>query len=109
MTGRSKGTQDQLCSLEDIVPYILFQAILKHERDPSIKSHGVFVVSMKGTTFQFNKGVVSKAYLEDLLLYQVPGEPLTILRSGPYNLIEQDGRREYVRAMLGLIQNVCKE
>ncbi|KAK2789955.1 hypothetical protein FQN52_005763 [Onygenales sp. PD_12] len=107
--GRSKGTQDQLCSLKDIVPYILFQAILKHERDPSIESHGILVVSMKGTTFQFNKGVVSKPYLEDLLLHKVPSDPLTILRSGPYNLIEQDGRREYVRAMLGLIQNVCKE
>ncbi|KAK2791045.1 hypothetical protein FQN53_007234 [Emmonsiellopsis sp. PD_33] len=106
--GRSKGTQDQLCSLKDIVPYILFQAILKHERDTSIESHGILVVSMKGTTFQFNKGVVSKPYLEDLLLHKVPSDPLTILRSGPYNLIEQDGRREYVKAMLGLIQNDVK-
>ncbi|PGH34134.1 hypothetical protein GX50_03002 [[Emmonsia] crescens] len=97
---------DRLCSAEEVVPYLLLQAILKYERNPTLDSHTAFVVSMKGTTLQFNKGAVSREYLKDLIRRKVPSDPLMFLRSDPYELLEQDGRRECVRGFLGLIRNI---
>lgn len=88
------------------MPYLLFQAILKFERNPTLESHSAFVVSMKGTMLQLNKGVVSQNYLEDLICYKVPSDSLSLLRSGPYDLLEQDDRRDFVRVFLGLMQNL---
>ncbi|PGH11574.1 hypothetical protein AJ79_04832 [Helicocarpus griseus UAMH5409] len=106
------GTKDprgQICSAEEIVPYLLFQAILEHERRSLEVSHNTFVVSMRGATLQFNKGVISRTYAEDLLHRKVPSEPLRLLRSNTYNLLEQDGRRECSKAWLGLVRNLSAE
>ena len=88
------------------MPYLLFQTILKYERSPTLISHIAFVVSMKGTTLQFNKAVVSREYLKDLISQKVPDDTLNLLRSEPYELLEQDSRRECVRGFLGLMENI---
>lgn len=57
-----------------------------------------FVVSMKGTSFQFIRGVCSRSYLRDLVDRRVKSEPLRLLyRSGLYELLEQEDPREFVR------------
>lgn len=61
---------------------------------------------MKGTTLQFNKAEISREYLRDLISRKVPSDSLTLLRSDPYELLEQDDRRECVRAFLGLMENI---
>lgn len=88
------------------MPYLLIQAILRHERDSSLESHTVFVVSMKGTSLQFNKGVISREYLTDLISHRVPRDSFKLFRSGLYDLLEQKGRKESARGFFGLIQNV---
>lgn len=88
------------------MPYLLFQAILKYERSPILNYHTAFAVSMKGTTLQFNKAVISREYLKDLVSRKVPDDTLNLLRSEPYELLEQGSRRECVRGFLGLMENV---
>lgn len=88
------------------MPYLLFQAILKYERNPTLESHTVFVVGMKRTVLQFNKSEVSREYLKDLINRKVPCDPFVLLRSDQYELLEQNDRKECVRGFLGLIQNI---
>lgn len=91
------------------MPYLLLQAILKYERSPILNSHTAFVVSMKRTTLQFNKAVVSREYLEGLVSSQeVPSEGCTfnLLRSEPLELLGQGGRRECVRGFLGMMEDI---
>ena len=89
------------------MPYLLFQAILKYERSPMLDFHAVFVVSMNGTHLQFNKGVISREYLTDLISHKVPIDSFTLLRSDLYELLEQKDRKECARAFFGLMQNIC--
>ena len=79
---------------------------MKYERQPALESHSAFVVSMKGTTLQINKAVVSRQYLNDLISQKVPSDALTLLRSETYDLLEQDGRRECLRSLFGLIRDI---
>ena len=88
------------------MPYLLFQAILKYERNPTLESHTVFVVSMKRSTLQFNKSEVSREYLKDLIDQKGPRDSFVLLRSDSYELLEQNDRKECVRGFLGLMQNV---
>lgn len=103
---QSRKGPDSLCSTEEIVPYLLFQAMLKYERNSTLESYTVFVVSMKRTVLQFNKSDISQEYLKDLMNGKVPCDSFVLLRSEPYELLEQDSRRECVRGFLGLIQNI---
>ena len=59
---------------------------------------------MKGTNVQFFKATCSKLYIQDLTSNLVPRTPLEVHFSKPYDLVEQDGRREFVRIYLGLIE-----
>ncbi|KAF3481403.1 uncharacterized protein GIQ15_04162 [Arthroderma uncinatum] len=56
-----------LCTTEEVVPYLLLQAILKYNRNPTLETYHGFVVGVKGSTLQFNKGAVSREYLEGLI------------------------------------------
>jgi hypothetical protein len=88
------------------VPYLLLQAILKYERNPDLDSHTTFVVSMKGTTLQFHKGLISRNYLKDLIDQKVPSDYFTLLSSEPLDLFEKYGRRECLRMWFGLTREL---
>ena len=92
--------------MEEIAPYLLLQAILKYERQPARSSHSTYVISMKGTMLQVSRAVVYRQYLRDLIDQKIPTDTLTVLRSGLYDLLEPDGRRECLRAFLGLTQDI---
>lgn len=85
---------------------MLFQAILKYEREPTLDTHTTFVVSMKGANLQFNKAIISREYLTDLIEHKAPRDYLRLYRSSLLDLLEQDDRRKCVRGFLGLIQTV---
>ncbi|KAK2767444.1 hypothetical protein FQN54_003600 [Arachnomyces sp. PD_36] len=106
MMASGRTGPDLICSPEQIVPYLLFQAILKYERSPTLDSHTAFVVSMKGTSLQFNKAEVSREYLKDLISQKVPRDTLTLLRSELYDMMEQDSRREFVRGFSGMVRHM---
>ena len=52
---------------------------------------------------QVVKAICSSSYIQDLISRRVPEDCLELHFSLPYNLLEQDGRREFLRAHFGLI------
>ena len=78
--------------------------LLAHERNPDLGNYTSLVACMKGPNVQFFKATCSKLYIQDLTSNIVPRTPLEIHFSEPYDLVEQDGRREFVRIYLGLIE-----
>ena len=105
-TDRTKARKDpeNQSAAHEVVPYLLFQVLLVHERNPYLGNYTALVVCMKGTNVQFLKATCSKLYIQDLISNLVPRTPLEIHFSEPYDLVEQDGRREFVRIYLGVIE-----
>lgn len=87
------------------MPYLFLQAISKYEHNPISDFHTMFVVSMKGTNLQFNKGVFSREYLTDLISHKVPRDSFMLLRSSLYELLEQMDLEESAGGSFALIQN----
>ena len=98
-----KGLEGPSTAVEE-VPYLIFQAILFYEQNSTLDNYAAFVGCMNGTTFQFAKGVFSHSYLHDLINHQVPSDSLKIYRSQPYELLEQEDRKEFVKIYIGLFQ-----
>ena len=88
-----KGPEIQSAAHE-VAPYLLFQVLLAYERNPDLENFTASVVSMKGTSVQFVKANCSGFYIQDLKSRGVPRTSLEIYFSEPYDLVEQDGRKE---------------
>ena len=65
--------------------------------------YNTFVVSMKGTIIQFVRASCSNSYLQDLAYRKGPGSLLELYFSDPYDLLEQEDRKEFVRIFVGLV------
>lgn len=87
----------------EVTPYLLFQAFLTYEKNPSLADYNTFVVSMKGTSVQFVRASCSNSYLRDLVDRKAPQSSLDLHFSKPYDLLEQDYRKEFVRVFIGLV------
>lgn len=62
----------------EVTPYLLFQAFLKYEKNPSLADYNTFVVSMKGTSVQFVRASCSNSYLRDLVDRKAPQSSLDL-------------------------------
>lgn len=69
-----------------------------------MESYTAFVVIMKETTIQIVKAICSNSYIKDLVNRRVPKDPLELQFSIPYDLLEQEDRKEFVRIHLALIR-----
>ena len=58
---------------------------------------------MRGSTFQFIRSTCSALYIKNLFSGRAPGHSLEMYFSGPYDLMEQEDRKEFVRIYLGLL------
>lgn len=76
---------------------------LAYEQNPDLGNYSAFVVSMRGPTFQFIKSTCPALYIKDLFSGRAPSVPLKMYFSGPYDLMEQEDRKEFVRIYLGLL------
>lgn len=95
---------EPLGTAPEVMPYLLIQIVLKYERKPTLKSYTAFVVIMKETTVQVVKAICSDSYIRDLINRRVPKDPLQLRFSMPYDLLEQEDRKEFLRIHFGLIR-----
>ena len=86
-----------------MTPYLLIQMALAFEWNPDLDNYTTFVVSMRGSTFQFIRSTCPALYIKDILSSRAPRAPLELYFSGPYDLMEQEDRKEFLRIYLGLI------
>lgn len=86
-----------------VVSSLLFQAILAYEHRPALDEYTTFVVGVKGNTYQFIGATCSRLYIEDLVNRKAPGSPVDVYFSEPFDLLEQDDRREFSKIFIGLL------
>lgn len=93
-----------------VLPYILFQCIVKHELDPSMDEYAGMLVSMRGTRFQFVRGSCSRGYLTELVAGRAPsggGLKMRLYYSRTYDLWEQEDRRGFIASYIGMMRGMC--
>ena len=55
---------------------------------------------------QVAKGICSKSYIRDLISSKVPEDPLGLRLSVPYDLMEQEDRKEFLRLHIGIVRSL---
>lgn len=62
------------------------------------------MIRQEGAYFEISSALVSRAYIQSIQLGHVPTEDISLFRSGPYDLREQEGRREALRTLIGMMR-----
>ncbi|XHG06800.1 hypothetical protein AWENTII_009980 [Aspergillus wentii] len=86
------------------IPFALFLLAIAFDENPNRESYTSFVITVNDTSLRFTKAVASKSYLESLFQGRHLTECLEISRSRGYDILEVEGRRDFLRIFLGLLQ-----
>ena len=94
-----------LILLFHLIPLQLFRVFFSkaYEHKPSLDEYTTFVVGVKGNTYQFVRATCSRSYIEDLVNRKAPGSPVHVYFSEPFDLLEQNDRREFSKIFIGLL------
>lgn len=92
-----------------IVPQALLQAILAYNQNPHLDHYSGFVVSADQAVLQVSRVVASRTYMKNLCEGKPSrGGDLVLYHSNPMDLLEQDGRRQFLRLIMGLLRFLRK-
>lgn len=78
------------------------QAVSAYNDNPTLDDYTGFVITMDGSILHLSKAVMSNTYVKDICNGRPSSENLKYYRSEPYDLLDQGGRREFLRAIIGL-------
>lgn len=84
------------------VPQLLIQAVTAYNDNPARDTYTGFVITMDGSILHLSKAIMSGGYMKDICEGRLPSENLKYYRPGPCDLLDQDGRREILRNVIGL-------
>lgn len=86
-----------------VIPQALFQAVMTYNQNPYLERYEGYVITLEGSILRIWWAEMSGAYMERLCQGQPLSEPLELCRSEAFELLDPGGRREFVRAAMGLI------
>lgn len=99
---KSKPDHETLAQYE--IPQALLQIILAYSHNQHLEQYTGFVITMDRTVVRVGKAVVSQSYLRRLCAREPVVEYLLYYRSAPFELLEREGRREFLRVMFGVLR-----
>lgn len=91
------------------VPQLLIQAVFAYLQNPGLEKYTGFVVSLDRTVVHVAKGVMTEKYLKSLCSGQALNGDLEFYRSEAFDLLERDGRREFLRVLVGMLKYLAEE
>lgn len=97
------GGSDRLKMAKFEVPQALFQAVMTYIQNPYLERYEGYVITLEGTVLRISRAAMSGAYMKRLCQGQSLSEPLELCRSEAFELLDPGGRREFVRAAMGLV------
>ncbi|RHZ67143.1 uncharacterized protein CDV56_107613 [Aspergillus thermomutatus] len=87
------------------IPFGLFLAFAAFDRNPTRDEYVSFVFNLRRTAVQVTKIVATRSYLRALCEGREVSEHLHIYRSAEYDLVEPDGRKEFLTLFLGVMKH----
>jgi hypothetical protein len=87
------------------IPFGLFLAFAAFDRNPSLAEYISFVFNLRRTSVQVTKIVAAGSYLRALCEGRELSEHLRIYRSAECDLVERDGRKEFLTLFLGVVKH----
>ncbi|PGH18984.1 hypothetical protein AJ79_00017 [Helicocarpus griseus UAMH5409] len=90
------------------VPQCLIQAVRAYSRNPYLNAYTAFVVVLNGTRAHVSRATFSRAYIHGLYEAYSVNEEMQLSRSESFELLDQDGRREFMRLLIGVLRYVAR-
>lgn len=84
------------------IPHLLLQANMAFNYNPTSEQYEAFAISIENYTYTFVKAIVLPEYLRSLRAVRPVCGSLKVLRSKPFNIIDRDTRREFLRDLMAL-------
>lgn len=85
---------------------LVLQAALAYEQNPALKSYKAFAIHIDKTNLQVVSADIPRVYIERLYQGQACPEGFEVLHSGPCDMLDVRGRREALRATMGLLKAI---
>jgi hypothetical protein len=87
------------------MPLGLFLAFAAFDRNRTLHEYVSFLFNLRRTSVQVTKVVATGSYLRALCEGRDLSEHLRIYRSAEYDLVERDGRKEFLTLFLGVVKH----
>lgn len=78
--------------------------ILAYSYNQNLDQYTGFVVNLDRTVIHVGRSVVSQGYIRDLCKNGTSSDDMAFYRSASFELLEQEGRREFMRVLLGIFR-----
>ena len=84
------------------IPHLLLQANMVFNYNPTLEQYEAFTISIENYTYTFVKAIMLPEYLRSIRAGRPVCGSLKVLRSKPFNIIDRDTRREFLRDLMAL-------
>ncbi|KAF7116147.1 hypothetical protein CNMCM5793_004167 [Aspergillus hiratsukae] len=91
------------------IPFGLFLAFAAFDRNPTLDEYTSFVFNLRRTSVQLTKVVATRSYLRALCEGREVSEHLQVYRSAEYDIVERDGRKEFLTLFLGAMNHSLRQ
>ena len=76
--------------------------------DPKLEKYEAFAITIENYTYTFVKAIMCPEYLQSIRAGQPVCGYLKVLRSKPFNIIDRNIRRDFLKALMALAQSFLK-
>ena len=87
----------------EVTQYLL-QAVLAYSYNPNLEQYVSFALTLRHTKVRISKAIISRNYLMNFFQSWQIVEPIQLYRSEPLDILDREGRKEFLRFIMGVLR-----